>query len=237
MSQLALSFIAGSLSAFSPCVLPTFPLVAGGALQAHRLGPFAIAAGMTVSFTIVALALNTAGSILGLDGETARVVAAVILTGLGLLLISAKLKASTSTLTTRIANTANSLLARLTPAGLSGQFLVGALLGAVWMPCAGPALGAAMTLAARGDSLAQAAAVMLIFGIGASLPLLIVAYGTRKAFIGKPWIMALQQKSQFIFGLILVLFGVMTLSGADKVLEEHLLNVLPDWFVRITTTF
>jgi len=36
------------------------------------------------------------------------------------------------------------LLARLGPGGLAGQFVVGALLGALWTPCGGPTLGAAI---------------------------------------------------------------------------------------------
>jgi cytochrome c biogenesis protein CcdA len=47
----------------------------------------------------------------------------------------------------------------------AGQFGVGALLGFVWLPCVGPTLGAAITLASLGQSLSMAFAIMFTFGV------------------------------------------------------------------------
>ena len=65
------------------------------------------------------------------------------------------------------------------PAALYGQFALGLLLGAVWSPCVGPTLGAASVLASQGEDLGQVALVMLAFGLGAALPLLLLGLLSR----------------------------------------------------------
>src|SRR5258708_1652562 len=67
--------------------------------------------------------------------------------------------------------------------GLSGQFGVGLLLGTVWSPCVGPTLGAASVLAAQGKNLGAVALTMLIFGLGAGLPLMLFGSMSRHLFL------------------------------------------------------
>src|SRR6516164_4729997 len=58
---LSLGYAAGALTVLSPCVLPLVPIVLGSAAQESRWGPFALAAGLVMSFTSVALAVALAG--------------------------------------------------------------------------------------------------------------------------------------------------------------------------------
>ena len=67
--------------------------------------------------------------------------------------------------------------------GVSGQFGVGLLLGAVWSPCVGPTLGAASLLAARGEDLGSVAVTMLLFGIGAAVPLAALGLMSRRTLL------------------------------------------------------
>ena len=67
-----LSFVAGNLSTLSPCVLPLLPILLGTAVNTHRLGPFALAGGLALSFTTVGVIVATVGSALGLDQGTLR---------------------------------------------------------------------------------------------------------------------------------------------------------------------
>src|SRR5207244_241573 len=111
------------------------------------------------------------------------------------------------------------------PSGLLGQFLLGALLGIVWTPCTGPALVAAVSLAARSESLMRAASIMLAFSAGAAIPVLLLAYGSRRALVrlgdalakagtwGKP-----------LLGGVLVAIGVLTWTGADKIIEAWMVD-------------
>ncbi len=65
------------------------------------------------------------------------------------------------------------------PRGIGAEFGGGALLGAVWSPCIGPTLGAAIALASTGEDLGRAAAVMAAFAAGVASLILAAAYGLR----------------------------------------------------------
>ena len=59
------------------------------------------------------------------------------------------------------------------------------LLGAIWSPCSGPTLGAAIALAAQSETAGRAATVMAMFSLGAATPILALAYGSRQAIVAR----------------------------------------------------
>ncbi len=59
-------------------------------------------------------------------------------------------------------------------------FIIGLTLGLVWVPCAGPALGFALTLVRDEPSLA-AAGYLFAYGLGTAVPLLLIGYGGQAA--------------------------------------------------------
>lgn len=179
--SIAFGFLAGMLSTLSPCVLPLLPLVLGPAMAQSRLGLPALTAGLVLSFVGIGLFVATIGFSIGLDGDLFRILSAVLLAALGLVLLTEALQMRVAIATGRIANAGNRLIARLSIDSLHGQFLFGALLGAVWSPCVGPTLGAASVLAAQRRDLAGVAAVMLAFGLGTALPLLLIGVLSRQA--------------------------------------------------------
>ena len=73
---LSLGYAAGALTMLSPCVLPLVPIVLGSAAQESRWGPFALAAGLVMSFTSVALAVALAGVSSGIDADVVRIIGA-----------------------------------------------------------------------------------------------------------------------------------------------------------------
>src|SRR5216684_4902071 len=85
-------FLAGVLSILSPCVLPLVPIVVGTALAAHPLGAVALALGLALSFTGVGLFVATIGFAIGLDAQWFRDIAAVLLVGFGVILLSSSLQ-------------------------------------------------------------------------------------------------------------------------------------------------
>ena len=106
------------------------------------------------------------------------------------------------------------------PAGLSGQFALGLLLGAVWSPCVGPTLGAASVLAAQGENLWQVALVMLAFGVGAAVPLLLLGLLSRDTLIRwRGRLLDAGKSGKLVLGGLLVVVGLLILSGLDKRLE------------------
>lgn len=232
-----LSFLAGVLSTLSPCVLPLVPILLGSAASTHRFGIFALVGGLMLSFTLIGVGLGSLGGSIGLEQDILRVVGGVLLIVFGAVLISARLQDSFSAAVSSL-GMGQGMLARFNLSGLHGQFLLGLLLGVVWSPCVGPTLGVAITLASQGQALAQVAAVMLIFSLGAGLPLLAIGMLSRQA-MGK-WrgrMMEAGQKAKTIFGAALLLIGVLVLSGADKDFEKWAVNAMPDWLVTLTSRY
>src|SRR5882757_1791710 len=233
-----LGVIAGALSTLSPCVLPLVPVLLASAINAHRWGALALGAGLALSFTIVGIFLATVGASLGLDPDTFRVVGAVILTVFGLILLVPKLQDVFASATGTLSNSGNELLARVTFEGLTGQFLVGLLLGVVWSPCVGPTLGAATTLASQGRDLSQIGLLMLIFGIGAAAPLVLLGSLSRVSVTKiRGRLLNAGKVGKQAFGMVMLALGVLIVTGLDKFLEAWVLDRTPDWLTAVTTRF
>lgn len=233
----AVSLAAGGLSTLSPCVLPLVPILVGSAVTAHRLGPWALAAGLTLSFTIVGVVLASFGAALGLDPTTFRTVAAVLLIAFGVLLLSPLLQQRFAAATSGVSAAGHGMLSRLTIGGLGGQFILGVLLGIVWSPCVGPTLGAAITLASQGEQLTQVALVMALFGVGASIPLVVLGFASRKAMGQlRGRLLALGQGGKKVLGTVMLTLGAFILTGLDKQVEAWMLDAAPAWLVKLTTS-
>lgn len=233
-----LAYLAGVLSTLSPCVLPLLPILIGSAVSAHRLGPYALAAGLTLSFSSIGLLIATAGFALGLDPAVFRQGAAVLLLVFAVVLLSPPLQARFAGATAGIGSGGSNLLARLTLDGWRGQFIVGLVLGLVWSPCVGPTLGAATTLAAQGQHLPAIAVLMLVFGLGAGTPLAVLGSLSRAAMLrARATLLLAGRHGKTVLGLILLALAVVILTGADKHLEAWVLDRSPDWLTALTTRF
>src|SRR5438309_2375360 len=225
MGACLLGFAAGALSALSPCVLPLLPLVLAGAVERHRFGPLVLAAGLAASATVVGFAVALLG--FTLDRDLVRVIAGGLLVLVGLVLLIARLDAAVARAAAPITAGAAALLARLGPGGLAGQVGVGALLGALWPPCGGPTLGAAIGLAAQRRSLGAAAAVMTAYSLGAVAPVLLLAYGSRRLAARPDRLAPVPRLGKSAVGVALVLLGLLSVTGGDKVLETRVLDAMP----------
>jgi cytochrome c biogenesis protein CcdA len=233
-----IALVAGLLTTLSPCVLPLIPLLMGSAVSAHRLGPWALAVGVALSFTAAGVLLASVGASLGLDGETFRRMAALLMTAFGLILLSGRLQALFVRATSGLSNSGHALLARFTLDGLGGQFILGLLLGIVWSPCVGPTLGAATTLASQGRNLAQISLLMAVFGVGASLPLLLIGSLSRAALLRiRGSLKTTGERGKQVLGLALLLLGALILFHADHRLEAWLLDHSPAWLTALTTQY
>ena len=101
--------------------------------------------------------------------------------------------------------------------GLGGQFLVGLLLGAVWSPCVGPTLGAASVLAAQGQDLGEVALTMLVFGIGAGVPLIALGFLSRETLMrSRDRLLSAGKTLKLALGAVLVIVGVMIVTGSTS---------------------
>ena len=233
-----LALIAGILSILSPCVLPILPVVLGAAASEHRHGPIALAAGLSLSFVALGLFLATVGHSIGLDAERLRSFAAVLIMAVGAVLLLPPLQARLALASGPVGNWADSQFGRFQRNTVSGQFWIGALLGAVWSPCVGPTLGAASLLAAQGRDLPKVALTMFAFGVGAALPLLALGWVSRETMMQwRSRLLSTGSGMKFALGLLFVTIGVFIVTGLDKLIESKLVEASPPWLVDLTTRF
>lgn len=232
-----LAFVAGNLSTLSPCVLPLIPILIGTALAGHRLGPLALGSGLALSFATTGTLLASLGNVFDFDPDILRLFSAWLLLAFGLVLLSTWLQQRFSVATSWLGNTGNSWIANFNLAGLSGQFMLGLLLGLAWSPCVGPTLGVAIGLASQGQQLVQVGFTMLLFGLGASLPIVILGMVSREGMQRSRVNMAsIGNSGKKILGGIMLVLGILIISGLDKLLEASLLNIAPDWLLKLSTT-
>lgn len=112
------------------------------------------------------------------------------------------------------------------------------MLGVVWSPCVGPTLGAAIVLASQGADLPAVALLMGVFGIGAALPVVALAYLSRSAMLrSRGALMQAGKTGKTLLGAALLAVAVFILSGLDKPLEAWMVDHSPAWLTRLTTRF
>jgi cytochrome c biogenesis protein CcdA len=154
--------------------LPILPILVGRSLQSHRYGPITLVAGLIGGFAVAGSLLGITASWLTGVANGLRSVAIALLLILGLCtvfpgwsyrLFSFLPFGKWAKEPVRI--------------GLWGEFWLGTQLGLLWTPCAGPVLGGILVLAAVNHNVASAFRLLVAYGIGASLPLLAIAYGGR----------------------------------------------------------
>lgn len=235
-AELALSVVAGALTTLSPCVFPLLPVVIGGAVQRHRAAPVAMGVGMALTFTVIGLLVGSLGGALSLSPDDVRRVGAWLLIAFGAVMLVPPLERRFSALMSPIASSANAASARLETSALWGALALGGLLGLVWSPCAGPLLGSTLALVATSGGAARGALLLGLFGIGAALPLVGAAYASRAGFGRvRGWVLAHAGAAKTAMGALLVLVGVLILSGGDHVIEAWVNERLPDAWLALTT--
>ncbi len=168
---LGVAFVAGIVTAVSPCVLPVLPIVLAGGATGGKRRPYAIVAGLVASFTFFTLTAAALLSALGLPDDLLRNLAIAVVVVVGVSLLWAPLGELLSRPFQR--------LSRRHPGDVGG-FVLGVSLGLIFTPCAGPVIGAVATVAATRDLGVEAVLITLAYGLGAGVVLLGVAIGAQR---------------------------------------------------------
>jgi cytochrome c biogenesis protein CcdA/thiol-disulfide isomerase/thioredoxin len=168
---LLFGFLAGVITAISPCVLPVLPvLLAGGA---SGRSPSRVIAGLVVSFSVFTLFATWILDKLGLPQDTLRNLAIAFLFALAAVLLVPR--------AALIVERPLAAFSRVRPQGANGGgFFFGATLGLVFVPCAGPVLATVTVVAANNDVGLRAVLLTLAYSLGAAVPMIAIAYGGRE---------------------------------------------------------
>lgn len=235
--EYVLGYAAGLLTLINPCVLPILPIVLATALQAGRMGPLAVAAGLSVSFVALGLLVSIAGRSLGITDQTLSNAGAVLMILFGLVLLVPRFSASFATATAGMSARADAQIDNTDTNGLTGQFVGGILLGAVWSPCIGPTLGGAISLASQGESLIHATLIMVTFALGVSTIVVGLGYGAQSVIRKRQALMRrLAGSARPIMGVVFVAVGIAILLKFHHYLEFWALETLPEWFTELSVS-
>jgi len=237
--ELIFAYLAGILTLINPCVLPVLPIVLASTLHADHRGPIALAAGMSVSFVAFGMFVSTIGYSIGFTEDLLSQIAAAIMLAFGAVLLIPQLSARFEMAFAGVSSSADAAMARGAGGqGVWGQFLGGALLGAVWSPCIGPTLGAAIALASQGESLVWAFLIMVAFAAGVSTFIIGIGWGGQEVMRTRAQsLRGLAEKSKTILGVAFVGVGLMILLRVHHMIEAWALRNLPNWFKDLSVTF
>ena len=235
--EIVFGYLAGLLTLINPCVLPVLPIVLASSIQGHKLGPVAMAAGMSVAYTSLGLFIASLGPALGIYDDTVAQVASVIMIGFGLTLLVPQLSERFATATAGFSARADATMNDVNSTSLTGQFLGGILVGAVWSPCIGPTLGAAIGLASQGENLVMAGGIMLAFSLGVSTLIIGIAYSARAWLQRNQKLMrAIANRSKPILGAVFVIIGVGIFFNIHHAIDAWAINNLPTWLVDLSVS-
>jgi cytochrome c biogenesis protein CcdA/thiol-disulfide isomerase/thioredoxin len=215
--------IAGAGTALSPCVLPVLPaLLASGGVGGRRR-PFGVVIGLTVTFTVTIVGIADVVNGVGLGSDPLRDIAVAVLLASGLALIVPGL-----------ADRLEARISRIAALGVGGAsskgdgfrsgLLVGAALGFVYTPCAGPILAAVISVSAASG---RTVVVAIAYSLGSAAVLLALTLGGRKLF-DRVRAAGRGPALQRTLGAVMVITAVAIIAGADVSFDQYLAQHIPE---------
>jgi cytochrome c biogenesis protein CcdA/thiol-disulfide isomerase/thioredoxin len=224
---MAFAFVAGAATALSPCVLPVLPVALSAGVTGGRRRPLGVVTGLALSFAFATVALVYVIDALGLPGDLMRNLAILVLFGFGVTLllppVSARLEA---------------WISRIAPApkagagdGFGSGLLLGASLGFVYAPCAGPILAGVITVSASQSFTAGRLAVALSYAAGSAVVLYFLLLGGRRLIAR----LAPQAgRLQMATGAVMVVVALLMAGDYDTRFQTAIASDLPAVLVNPT---
>ena len=219
--SILLTFTAGLLSFFSPCVLPLIPsylsILAGGmdnpsaeneTSGKKRLYLFITTLffilGFSLIFIVLSVIISTTFLLMGGVSKYIQIAAGIIVIILGLNFIFDFIAFLNYEKRFHITNK---------PKGLIGAFIAGAAFGAGWTPCIGPILTSVLFLAGQSGKTGIAVLYLALYSIGLGIPFLLAALFFDRFIITAKWFRDKMPLIKKISGALLIVIGFLIYTG------------------------
>jgi cytochrome c-type biogenesis protein len=217
------ALVVGLLSFLSPCILPLVPgyiaYATGFSASKGRvfLGSTLFVLGFTFIFTSFGLAFGGLGSqILGKEEILTKILGVfTILMGalfLGLFPFAPVIKPKIST-----------------TGGIAGAPVLGFLFGLSWTPCIGPGLATVQTLAFTESSAIRGALLSIAYSLGLGIPFILSGLYLDKSKRLRSYLLRHGSLISKIGGFLLIIIGLMQLTGLWGDLMISLRSVISDF--------
>ena len=220
------AFVAGAATALSPCVLPVLPVVLSAGVTGGRRRPLGVVCGLTLSFAFATVALVYAIDALGLPDSLLRDLAIAVLMGFGISLLVPPLGAHVE-----------AWIGRFVPAPKAGPreggffsgMLLGASLGLVYAPCAGPILAGVITVSAAQPFTVGRLAVALAYAVGSAAVLYALMVGGRRL---TSRLSRQSGRLQMAMGAVMVVVALAMVADYDTRFQTAIADDLPAMLVN-----
>jgi cytochrome c-type biogenesis protein len=228
------AFAVGFVSFVSPCVLPLVPgylsAVSGVSIADMRSGEHKLSAVLwpsvvfCLSFTIMFVALGMTatgiGSTLRDSKGTLDTIAGVVIVSMGVFFLLTpfvpKLNREWRP---------DALIRR---AGAGGPVIAGLAFAIAWTPCVGPTLASILAAASTSDTVGHGGVLLAFYSAGLAVPFLITAVAFDRATTAFRWIREHYLLVTGVSGAVLVLMGVLMLTGELTRLNVEAQSLLQD---------
>jgi cytochrome c biogenesis protein CcdA/thiol-disulfide isomerase/thioredoxin len=225
--HLFIAFVEGLALIASPCILPILPLVLASSIDSGKSRPLGVITGFVISFSILSLLAREFIVILGINLDYIKDVSLVLLVIFGIVLIFEPLFQLMARITQPLANS-GLRLSQTNNSGYLGGVMIGALIGFVWTPCAGPILAAALVDIIRQHTQLQAVLTVIIFACGVGLPMFIIAYTGRKLVNSFNVLIKHSHIVHKIIGVIIIANAILIGTGLDSALLTKQISITPN---------
>ena len=221
----AVAALAGLVSFASPCVLPLVPgflgYVSGLTGDAQRgrgrtvLGALLFVAGFTAVFVLGSVFVTGAGRVFVEERDLLMRVGGVLVVLMGLVFVGVG---------ARWGSQREARIRWRPRAGLLGAPLLGAVFALGWAPCTGPTLAAVLVMAtaSQDPEVARGAGLAVAYGLGLGLPFVLVAAGLDRAGRVSGWLRRHTRTIQLVGGAMLVVVGLLLVTGVWQDLNTWL---------------
>jgi cytochrome c biogenesis protein CcdA/thiol-disulfide isomerase/thioredoxin len=217
------AFVAGAGTALSPCVLPVLPAVLSAGMTGGRRRPLGVITGLVISFTFAIVALVYVIDALGLPNDLLRTLAIAVLLGFGLTLLIPPISARLEAWISRFVGARE--VAR--GEGFGPGVLLGASLGLLYAPCAGPILAGVITVSAAQELTVGRLAVAVAYALGSALVLYALMLGGRRL---SDRLAAYRGRIQAALGAVMVAVAGLMLADLDLRFQRFVAEDLPAAF-------
>lgn len=221
-------FGAGVASFLAPCVVPLVPaylgIVVGETADAHDPSKTVAAtaifvAGFAAVFASFGVLAGLLGRSLGSVEDVVQRVGGVLIIVFGLALLG--VVRGPLSRERRLVTTLPKV------GGPARPFVVGVAFGAAWSPCVGPLLGAALVVAAHSHRPVQGGLLLMSYALGIGVPFLLASLGLASWPGLAAWARRAGPRLERVAGLLLVVLGVLLLTGLDAQLTSYLARFTP----------
>jgi cytochrome c-type biogenesis protein len=228
------AFAVGFVSFISPCVLPLVPgylsAVSGVSIAEMRSGEHKLSAVLgpaivfCLSFTIMFVALGMTatgiGSTLRDSKQTLDTIAGIVIVAMGVFFLL-------TPFVPRLNREwrPDALISR---AGAGGPVIAGLAFAIAWTPCVGPTLASILAAASTSDTVGHGGVLLAFYSGGLAVPFLLTALAFDRATTAFRWIRERYLLVTGVSGAVLILMGVLMLTGELTRLNAEAQSLLQD---------